>query len=164
MRNLTVAILASTAGLFPMIAVAQHTGPGAPMTQGQQHHPSTTIAPQGSAPEIGELNDTGDMIRFSTSELEGVAVVNEFGQNVGTVSQVVEGDGGLRYVVVMIQGQRPTIFPIMLMGVHGAGLVVQGYGQDLLRAQTLAPEALAEFNPVHASAAIEMPQVALRQQ
>jgi len=164
MNKITMTILAGAVGFFPAIAAAQHTGPGAPMLQGQQRHPDTIVAPRGSAPEIGELNAAGDMITLTMADIEGMPVVNEFGQSIGTASQIVEGDAGYRYVVVMIEDQRPVIFPIMLVGVHGAGLVVQGYGQDLLRAQTLQPNALEGFSPVHSSAAIEMPQVALRQE
>jgi len=164
MNKITMTIIAGAAAFFPAIAAAQHTGPGAPLIQGQQRHPDTIVAPHGSAPEIGQLSEAGEMITLSMAELEGVPVVNEFGQSVGTVSHLVEGDAGYRYVVVMIEDQRPVIFPIMLMGVHGAGLVVQGYGEDLLRAQTLAPNALEGFSPVHSSAAIEIPQVALRQE
>ena len=162
MRKSTAAILAGVFGCFPAIAAAQHTAPGAPLLQGQQRHPDTFVAPHGSAPQIGELNAAGDLVTLTMSDLDGATVLNEFGQPVGTVSQVVEGDAGFRYVVVMIEEAQFVVFPVMLMGVHGAGLVVQGYGEDLLGAQRLAPNELAGFSPVHPSAAIEMPQVALR--
>lgn len=164
MRKITLAILSGAVCFFPAIAAAQHTAPGAPLVQGQQRHPETFVAPFGSAPEIGQLNDAGDMIALTMSDLEGVPVVNEFGQPIGTASQVVEGDAGFRYVVVLVEDQRAVVFPVVLMGVHGAGLVVQGYGQDLVRAKTLEPNALAGFNPVHPSRVIEMPQVALREE
>lgn len=164
MRKTAITIIAGAAGLFPALAFSQHTAPGAPVLQGQQRHPDTVLAPHGSAPEIGELSGVGDMVSLSVSDVEGLPVVNEFGQSVGTVSQLVEGEAGRRYVVVSLEDKRSVIFPVMLMGVHDAGLVVQGYGADLLRAQTLQPNALTGFNPVHSSAAIEIPQVAVRRE
>jgi hypothetical protein len=165
MKNAYKMLLASAIALpmaiAPAIAVAQHTAPGAPLVQGQQRHPDTTVAPRGSAPETAAV---GEISSMSVSDLSGLAVVNELGEPIGDVDRVVQGDGGLVYVVVTLEDGRPVVFPIMLMGVHEENLVVQGYGQDILRAQTLEPNALAGFNPVHPAEVVEIPQVALVQQ
>lgn len=162
MRKFVVIPAAAVLGLFSTLAVAQHTAPGAPAVQGQQRPPGTFIAPEGSAPEIGELN--GETVLLTMSDIEGAPVINEFGERIGTVSRVFEGDAGYRYVSVMIDDERPVVFPIMLMGVHADGLVVRGYGRDLLRAQSIDPGALEAFAPVHRLATIEMPQVSLRRE
>lgn len=162
MRNAYKMLMASAIALpmavAPAIAVAQHTAPGAPVLQGQQRHPDTTLAPRGSAPDIDEATS------MSASDLQGLEVVSEFGEPVGQVDRVVQGDGGRIYVVVTLEDGRPVIFPIMLMGVHQEDLVVQGYGGDILRAQTLEPDALAGFSPVHPAESVEIPQVTLAQQ
>jgi hypothetical protein len=158
MKNVYKMLLAGAITLpmaiAPAVAVAQHTAPGAPLLQGQQRHPDTIVAPRGSAPES---------MSMSVSDLRGLDVVNELGEPVGQVDRVVQGDGGRVYVVVTLEDGRPVVFPIMLMGLHQENLVVQGYGQDIIRAQTLEPNALAGFNPVHPAESVEIPQVSLAQ-
>jgi len=165
MRNAYLMLLAGAVAFSPVFlpeaAVAQHTAPGAPLIQGQQRHPDTVVAPRGSAPEIGEIGETMPM---AASDLSGLDVVNEFGEPVGTVDRIVQGDAGRVYVVVMLEDRHAVIFPVMLMGIHEESLVVQGYGEDILRAQALEPNALAGFNPIHPAEVVELPQVALAQQ
>jgi hypothetical protein len=154
-KMLLASAIALPLAVAPAIALAQHTGPGAPMRQGDQLQPGTTVAPRGSAPEADAM---------SASDLQGLDVVNEFGEPVGQVDRVVQGDAGRVYVVVSLGDGRPVVFPIMLMGIHQENLVVQGYGEDILRAQTLEPNALAGFNPVHPAEVVEIPQVNIAQQ
>ena len=161
MKNGYLMLIASAMVLSPVIAptfaVAQHTAPGAPMIQGQQRHPDTTLAPRGSAPENGDVSSMG------ASDLRGMDVVSEYGEPVGEVDRVVQGDGGRIYVVVTLEDGRPVVFPIMLMGVHEEDLVVQGYGRDIMRAQTAEPSAIDGFNPVHQAELVEIPRVTLLQ-
>ncbi len=161
MKSIHLLIFAGAIALSPAAALAQHTAPGAPLLHGQPQHPDTTVAPRGSAPS-GVA--PGDVMSMSASELSGLPVVNQFGEPVGTVDRAVQGDGGLIYVVVSLDDGRPVIFPIMLMGAHEDQLVVQGYGGDILRAQTLEPTALEGFSRVHSAELVEIPNVTLAQQ
>jgi hypothetical protein len=161
MKSIRLAMLAGAIALSPALALAQHTAPGAPLQRGEPQHPDTTVAPRGSAPADGQAGETMSM---SAAELQGLPVINQLGEPVGTVDRAVQGDGGLVYVVVTLEDGRPVIFPIMLMGSHEDQLVVQGYGADILRAQTLEPNALAGFNPVHSAELVEIPNVTLSQQ
>lgn len=161
-RRALMTAMAGSLVLAPAAAFAQHTAPGAPLVQGQQRHPSTLIAPEGSAPESDV--QFGEPASMAVGDLQGAGVVNELGEPIGIVDQVVEGEGGRVYVVVALEDGRPTVFPIMLMGVNEDNLVVRGYGRDLLRAQRLEPNALSGFNQVHQARIVEIPRVALAQQ
>ena len=160
-RRALTGTLAGLLALAPAAAFAQHTAPGAPLVQGQQRHPSTLIAPEGSGP----ANDVqfGEQSSLAVGDLQGAGVINELGEPIGRVDQVVEGEGGRIYVVVALEDGRPTVFPIMLMGMHEDNLVVRGYGRDLLRAQRLDLEALSAFNEVHQARIVEIPRVPLAQ-
>lgn len=158
-RRALTGTLAGLLVLAPAAAFAQHTAPGAPTVQGQQRHPSTLIAPEGSGPE----NGVGEPSSLAVGDLREAEVINELGEPIGIVNQVVEGEGGRIYVVVALEDGRPTVFPIMLMGMHEDNLVVRGYGRDLLRAQRLDPEALSGFNEVHQARIVEIPRVPLVQ-
>ncbi len=164
MSRYPLAVLVFLLVAAPSVAQAQYTAPGAPLQQGQQRHPDTTVAPSGSAPAATTPNGTERHI-MSASDIAGAEVINEFGESVGTVRRLVEGDGGLNYAVVTLDGEEgQVVFPIMLMGAQDNQLVVRGYGRDMLRAQRIDNEALAAFSEIHPDSSIALPRVQVRQQ
>jgi hypothetical protein len=170
MKSIRLTIAAGALALAPVVASAQHTAPGAPVMQGQQQHPQTTVAPQGSAPTTGSIGTPQQQMQqmqqmqVQVSELQQRRVTSEFGRDVGVVQDVVQGQGASLYVLVMLTEGRQVVYPVELMGVHQDHLVVQGDENEIMRAATVDAQSPGQFVAVQPQRSVELPQVDLRRQ
>lgn len=165
MKTLLLTFAAGAFALAPAVAAAQHTAPGAPVYQGQQQHPQTTVSPRGSAPIAGTTGAIGgqQQMQVQASELRNRRITSEFGRDVGVVQDVYQGHEGRLYVLVALQEGRSVIYPVELMGVHQDHLVVQGDEEEITRAPTVDPRAPGQFIPAQPNQSVQLPQVSLQQ-